>query len=245
MGFRFGVSGVRRDRLVALVTAFSGAALVAWLWAYNMGADGTGGAWDYYDTFIVGNILALFFLPIVVIIAMGEEPSDFGLAFADSRSVRLTAALLYIGLLVLLVPMSRVERFQDYYPLFKQFNHYPIFDRYMHVHSFGEFAEHSIKALIYGWVSYGLYMFCWEFFFRGYLLFGMARTIGWSAVLVQSIAFGLLHWRKPMPEFLASFPAGIILGFLALKAKSFLPGFVLHWAAVITFDILVLLASKG
>lgn len=245
MGLRFGVGGVRRDRFVTIVTVLCGAALVAWLWLYNMGYDKTGSAWDYYDTFLIGNVLALFFVPIVTIILMGEEPSDFGLAFGEFRRVRLAVVLLFVGLLFLLIPMSRVQRFQEYYPLFKQFQHYPIFDRYMHVHSFGRFAESSMQALIYGWISYGFYMFCWEFFFRGYLLFGMVRTIGWSAVLVQSIAFGLLHWGKPMPEFLASFPAGIILGFLALKAKSFLPGFVLHWAAVITFDILVLLASSG
>ena len=93
--------------------------------------------------------------------------------------------------------------------------------------------------MLYAEASYGLYLFCWEFFFRGYLLFGLLRSIGWAAVIVQAIAFGLLHLGKPTSEVAASFGAGIVLGILALNAKSFAPCFLLHWASSVAFDLLV------
>ena len=33
--------------------------------------------------------------------------------------------------------------------------------------------------------------------------------------------------------------AGVVLGIIALNAKSFVPGFALHWLASIGFDLLV------
>jgi membrane protease YdiL (CAAX protease family) len=88
-------------------------------------------------------------------------------------------------------------------------------------------------------------MFAWEFFFRGYLLFGLARTIGWWAILVQTAAFGLMHYTKVPMEFYASFLAGIILGWLAFRGKSFLPCFILHWLVSVAFDVMIVLARHG
>jgi membrane protease YdiL (CAAX protease family) len=85
-------------------------------------------------------------------------------------------------------------------------------------------------------------MFCWEFFFRGYLLFGLARTVKWLAVIVQAVVFGALHWYKVPLELAASFGAGIVLGILALRAKSFLPCFALHWLVSVSFDVLILVS---
>ena len=42
-----------------------------------------------------------------------------------------------------------------------------------------------------------LYMFAWEFIFRGYMLFGLEKSIGKSAIFVQAIPFVLLHLEKP------------------------------------------------
>jgi membrane protease YdiL (CAAX protease family) len=91
---------------------------------------------------------------------------------------------------------------------------------------------------------YGLYLFCWEFFFRGFLLFGLSRSLGpWVAVFAQMIAFGVMHHGKP--EFLGSFVSGAALGILALRSKSFMPCFVLHWTISILFDVLAIMAKTG
>jgi membrane protease YdiL (CAAX protease family) len=73
-----------------------------------------------------------------------------------------------------------------------------------------------------------LYMFAWEFMFRGYMLFGLEKSIGRNAIFVQTIPFVLLHLDKPFLETLACIPGGFVLGYVAYKTRSFLPCFVIH-----------------
>ena len=74
-----------------------------------------------------------------------------------------------------------------------------------------------------------LYMFAWEFLFRGYMLFGLEKSIGKGAVFVQAIPFVLLHFGKPFLETLACIPGGFILGYVAYRTRSFLPCFSIHF----------------
>jgi membrane protease YdiL (CAAX protease family) len=74
-----------------------------------------------------------------------------------------------------------------------------------------------------------LYMFAWEFLFRGYMLFGLEKSIGRSAIFVQAIPFVLLHLGKPFLETLACIPGGFIFGYVAYRTRSFLPCFVVHF----------------
>jgi membrane protease YdiL (CAAX protease family) len=74
-----------------------------------------------------------------------------------------------------------------------------------------------------------LYMFAWEFIFRGYMFFGLERSIGKSAIFVQTIPFVLLHLGKPFLETLACIPSGFIAGYIAYRTRSFLPCFVIHF----------------
>jgi membrane protease YdiL (CAAX protease family) len=76
-----------------------------------------------------------------------------------------------------------------------------------------------------------LYMFAWEFIFRGYMTFGLERSIGISAIFVQAIPFVLLHTGigKPFLETLATIPGGFALGYVAYRARSFLPCFIIHF----------------
>jgi membrane protease YdiL (CAAX protease family) len=87
-----------------------------------------------------------------------------------------------------------------------------------------------------------LYMFCWEFFFRGFLLFGMAQGFGSIAAIgLQAALFGAAHWGKPMEEFYSSFLGGALLGYVCWKEKSFAPAFYTHALIHVLWVILVLL----
>lgn len=90
-----------------------------------------------------------------------------------------------------------------------------------------------------------LYMFCWEWFFRGFLLFGIAQafTEKWApfvAIPLQGALFGAAHWGKPMPEFYASFLGGLILGVVAWRQKSWFAPFLAHAAIHVVWAFLVL-----
>lgn len=213
-----------------LVVAFVGAAVVAALLQFNKNAIS-------YNQYIVGNLIGLFWVPMLTIfLVMRQKPDDYGFTLSSSKKIWIVCGVLYASLVVLMLAACRMSSFQNYYPLFR---HYPEFwNAFKDYPAINPYITYPMMML-YAEASYGMYMFCWEYFFRGYLLFGLQKSIGWWAVLLQAIAFGILHAGKPPVEMIASFGAGIILGIIALKAKSFLPCFVLHWAASITFNLLI------
>ena len=86
-----------------------------------------------------------------------------------------------------------------------------------------------------------LFMFAWEFLFRGYMLFGLEESLGRSAIFVQTIPFVLLHLEKPFLETLACIPGGFILGYIAYRTRSFLPCFVIHFGV---YTMLVFFANS-
>jgi membrane protease YdiL (CAAX protease family) len=85
-----------------------------------------------------------------------------------------------------------------------------------------------------------IYMFCWEYFFRGFLLFGLAKGFGIVGVLLQAVLFGLAHWNKPPMELYFSFGGGVLLGAVCWRCQSFLPGFIAHGLGHVAFNLLVL-----
>lgn len=209
-----------KRKWVSILVALVGSAILTVLFKYNQGYHG-------YEEYLVTNVAALFWLPmLLVLLVFREDPSDFGLGVGDARTGYRIAGIMYVLLVPLLIMASRMHAFQEYYPLQKQ-------------------AEHDLAFFGYFELTYGMYLFCWEFFFRGFLLFGLARAIGSWAILPQAIAFGIMHAGKPGPEMAASFAAGIILGALALRSRSSAPCFVLHWAAAVTMDVFVILAKRG
>ena len=202
--------------MVALV----GASILAALFRYNQQSHS-------YEEYLVTNMAALFWLPIMlVLLVIRQEPSGFGFTLGDARRGYRLAALLFLAVLPFLIYAATRQDFQAYYPIQKR-------------------AAHDLAYFAYFELSYGMYLFCWEFFFRGFLLFGLARLIGWWSVFVQAIAFGIMHLGKPPAEVAASFVSGLILGIIALRVKSFVPCFVLHWAISITFDVLVIMIARG
>jgi membrane protease YdiL (CAAX protease family) len=85
-----------------------------------------------------------------------------------------------------------------------------------------------------------LYMFCWEWFFRGFLLFGLAQGFGVVAAIgVQAILFGLAHAGKPAPEFWSSFLGGGALGVICWRERSFVPAFFVHALIQVVWSVMV------
>jgi membrane protease YdiL (CAAX protease family) len=209
-----------KSKWAPVLTGIISLAVVCFLFKFNKG-------YHSYDAYMVTNVAALMWLPLVFLFfAMRHEPAAYGFTLRDFRTGMTLSGISFVLLLPLLVIASRWSQFQSYYPIYKQ-------------------AEFSLAAFGYFELTYGMYLFCWEFFFRGFMLFGLQRLMGWWTIIPQALAFGIMHAGKPGPEFLASFGAGLILGIIALRAKSFVPCFALHWAAALTFDILIILAKRG
>lgn len=85
-----------------------------------------------------------------------------------------------------------------------------------------------------------VYMFCWEWFFRGFLLFGSAQGLGVvAAVLLQTLMFGFAHAGKPDFEFWSSFAGGGALGVICWREKSFVPAFFVHALVQVVWSVMV------
>ena len=102
----------------------------------------------------------------------------------------------------------------------------------------------SWQAFLLYQLAYGVYMFSWEFFFRGFMLFGLERKFGNYALLIQTIPFAVMHYAKPLPEALGSIIASVLLGILALETRSFLYGAAIHWLVAMTMDTVVVILPR-
>ena len=78
----------------------------------------------------------------------------------------------------------------------------------------------------------------WEFFFRGWILFGYARKFGDHALWLQAVPFALAHLGKPEVETLSTIFGGFLFGLVAWRTRSFLYPFLIHWF-ISTFTIFV------
>jgi len=157
--------------------------------------------------------------PSAVILLLRIPRRDLGIGSGRPGTWLRDIAILYAVVLPFIWWAARQPGFRQVYPYF------------------------SIARLGGGWFAIGLaarlvYMFAWEFLFRGYLLFGFERRIGPAgAVAASTIPFVLMHFGKPAAETYSSIVAGIVLGVVALRARSFIPAALLHFAVAATLDV--------
>ncbi len=98
-------------------------------------------------------------------------------------------------------------------------------------------ARTDVWMLVYYQSSLGIYMLGWEFFFRGFLTHGLARRgDALFAIFFQAVPFFLLHRTKPEAELVASFVGSILIAWFCLRARSFLPAWLLHWGMNLTME---------
>lgn len=102
--------------------------------------------------------------------------------------------------------------------------------------SFGEAGQ---PHWFWRWQLCYFLQFCaLEMFFRGFLIFGLERRFGLHAIFVMTIPYAMIHLHKPMPEAFGAIFAGVILGYMALKTRSFYGGILLHYAVALSMDLL-------
>jgi len=156
--------------------------------------------------------------PLLALRLLGEPLRDYGLGAGRwRRGLWLSGALLGAMLPVVLVA-SRFPAFAGHYPLAPAAaSTWPLFALYQ--------------------AGYALYFVAWELVFRSFLLFGLYRRVGVLAVYLQALPFALLHFGKPEAETLGSIVAGVALGYLALKTRSFWWGALLHAAVALAMDL--------
>lgn len=205
--------------LLLLAATFALAALLPHYWRPRLPALGPG--WFGAVNLLWRSVLYLA-LPLLSLFLLRLPPAKVGFGLGRPRLWLRDIGLLYLVMLPLVFLASRQPSFRISYPFFA-------------------FERLGTGNLLLGLAVRMVGMFAWEFLCRGYLLFGFERRVGGAAAIaIQTIPFAVMHVGKPAPEALGSIIAGIVLGIIALRNRSFIPGAILHWSVAATLDVFAL-----
>ena len=176
---------------------------------------------SYYYWFLT-TALTLLLAPVLVAqFGTKERLKDYGFQLGDQKlGWSITGAAWFLMIPVVILAVIVYPPFVAKYPLSKV-------------------VASSWQAFLPYQLAYGVYMFSWEFFFRGFMLFGLERKFGNYTLLIQTIPFAVMHYSKPLPEAIGSVIAGVLLGILALETRSFIYGAAIHWLVAMTMDVVV------
>ena len=122
--------------------------------------------------------------------------------------------------------LSQQKDFLSYYPFYK-------------------LASRSWFDLLAWEAMYGAQFFALEFYFRGFLLAALRKTMGSAAIFAIAVPYCMIHYGKPYLEANGAIIAGIVLGSLAMRTKSVYAGFLVHITVAGLMDYYALVARNG
>jgi len=163
--------------------------------------------------------LVISVIPLASLAIIRVPVGEMGFSWGRPRTWLLDIGIAYVAMLPLVYFAARQPSFQRVYPYFDP-------------------ARLGMGFFWAGLACRLVFMFAWEFLFRGYLLFGFGRTVGVpAAIAVQTIPFVVMHFGKPSLETYGSIVAAVVLGIIAMRARSFLPCAILHFSVAATLDL--------
>ncbi len=187
------------------------------LYSYFLKSDNI----DLYEFlyWFASDTVVLLIIPILIIkFFFKEKIYNYGINFKNFH----TGFLLFISSAFIILPLtyviSTMPEFRNYYPMFSGFNQ-------------------NIKTFLLYESFFLLFLFAWEFIWRGFMLFGLESKFGWYSIFIQMIPFVILHNGKPILETFGAIVGGVFLGALALSTRSMVYGFFIHATVIIALDV--------
>ncbi len=206
---------------------YTSSGLVAWVGDVGDGAYAELADAGAYLWWGISSLLWRVGIPLAIgLLILRRRPAELGFRLRGVSSHVPLYVAMYVVMLPVLIWVSGFDSFLRYYPFY---------DRA---------AEGGAGFWVYE-VGYALQFVGVEAFFRGFMVFGLAPRFGLLAVPVMTVPYTMIHFAKPMPEATAAIVAGLTLGWLALRTRSFVPGVFLHIGVAITMDVLVLARTGG
>ena len=127
----------------------------------------------------IGCLIAYLAVPAIVVVAgFRERLSDWGLNLRGF--VRHLPVYLILYLVVAPVVVGA----------------FALFPETARVYPFYRGAREGLEPFLRWQLVYGLQFLSLEFFFRGFLLFGLERRFGMHAILVMVVPYCMIHFRK-------------------------------------------------
>jgi membrane protease YdiL (CAAX protease family) len=173
-------------------------------------------------------VLGYTIVPIVVWKVAFKEDSilDMGLRTQGFSAHLWIYGLCLVVVLAAMALLSKQRDFLDYYPFYK-------------------LAHRSWFDLLTWEAAYLLQFFALEFYFRGFMLSALRRTMGSTAIFVMAVPYCMIHYGKPYLEAHGAIVAGVVLGSLAMRTRSIYAGFLVHITVAGLMDYLALASRSG
>ncbi len=166
--------------------------------------------------------------PLLVIkFAWNADLRDFGLKLRIEPGFWKLLAACTAVMLPLVYLMSLTEGFAAKYPFLRIYDGEPYIGRTL-----------LIWELIYFVQFFGL-----EFFFRGFLVHSLKRSLRLYSIFVMTVPYCMIHFGKPPAETLAAIAAGVFLGWMSYRNGSIWLGLALHCSVAFSMDIFALYAK--
>jgi hypothetical protein len=173
----------------------------------------------YWSAFKLVTYVAL---PVLCIkLFLGTSVRDHGLRFVRKPRVWLLYTAMFLAVLPLAYVASLTPDFANTYPKYRT-------------------AGDSWTQFLLWSFAYGLQFLTLEFFFRGFLIFALARSVGSLSIFVMVVPYAMIHFGKPLAECLGSILAGIALGTVALRTRSIYGGVAVHCGVAWSMDLFAL-----
>jgi membrane protease YdiL (CAAX protease family) len=174
----------------------------------------------YY--WVLFRLVSYILIPALLIsLIFRERIRDYGIRIETARKVVLLYVCMFLAVFPLVYLVSHSPAFLRKYPFFK-------------------LASDSLGGLLLWEFGYGLQFLALEFFFRGFLLFALARYFGAFAIFVMVVPYSMIHFTKPMAEAVGAIASGTALGTLALRTRSIFGGVLIHTTVAWSMDLLAL-----
>lgn len=159
----------------------------------------------------LSGILCLIFIP-------DYSLSDYGLTYKPDTA--LFTALWSLGLMILIIPLAFLSARKP-----ANLINYPQIRASL-------WTRKITVMNIAGWI---LYLFGYEFMFRGILLFPLAGELGvWPAIAVNTAFYSISHVPKGLSETAGAIILGLILCVLTLASGTIWIAFFIHVALALT-----------
>lgn len=180
-----------------------------------------------YVYWFLGDTFSFFILPVIIIsFLLKEKISNYGLKAGDSNFGLKISLAVIIFMLIAVWFISSSNTFYLTYPYL------------------GEARENWTVFFIFEILLF-VYIFSWEFIWRGFMLFGLEPKFGYYSIFIQMIPFVILHNGKPVLETFSAIIGGILLGILAIKTRSILYGVLIHCSLIFSMDLISTLRYRA
>jgi membrane protease YdiL (CAAX protease family) len=143
---------------------------------------------------------------------------EMGFGFSGFARHAWIYGVLLAPVLVAVLIVSFTEDFSTYYPFYTK-------------------AHRSLADFAVWEAFYVAQFFSLEFFFRGFMLQPLRRSLGSGAIFAMMVPYVMIHFGKPLPECFAAIIAGIVLGTLAMRTRSIWAGFLIHVTVAVSMDL--------